>query len=1160
MNILDNGVEVQNGQFQYLWYRLVDDLGQHRYRAVALRELTSLALDDREIEDYNAWGKQWGAVQGLYNAGVDFVYAASGIFTPDHVGVVQFYGAAADGVDLADASRVALRNLSAVDAVLANQQQSKTRPPLLRWMEWYLDFVTNRAKNVVAILGHPDPRDGRKGIRLMDGGIVDDGGDPSSEQNEMLFRGLAKLREDFVFQVTADHIGHAALRNALFRVAQEASKVASRQRGAISIGASLSIPLMAALNNSLSGGHSLGETQSHSLTAGQNHSWGEGSQESWSHTDSFAHTRGTSKSEGLAVSHTDGRSVTISEADTVGQADTVSHAVTEGEAWTRSRGVTHSQSTMSGWSSGGSTTNTHSESQNASQSATVGASTGTTISGGVNAGGQANVGIPGTMGAGANAGVSAGMSVSGGESASVSNGVGSGIADSVSTTSSWGVSGGSSSGTAVTSGSAYTRSHSETDGVAHTDSQAHTDGNAVSTMEADSVTRSWQWGENESFTSGYADSVGGSQSRQEGWGETQQEGITDGWNMGRNTMTGITRGLSTGLMPGINIGRSWQTEDDVAIRLTEILRSVEGQLNIAASEGGFLAEAILLTATDNGAVASEALAPQAFRGPKSPTPVLTVSPQGPDADLLRAQALAFTPSRKAAPNDFLGGALGGQYSTILTAQQIAAYTAPAIFREGTVRVVPAIPKDSLGFYPDMPGEVLMGHQFSPETGDLTHAPVMLAKNRFVHMLFAGATGYGKSVGAVRLAFEMSRKWNMRLVVLDFGAGWRQLLNAPGIEHKVDIRQLTPYGVRPLRWNPLQISRYIIPEIQLAAFVDIFGNVAQLGVKQQKHRFYDAVEEIYLQKGILVNDPKILADPVWGKVSGRAEAAACGYPAGTSIRSLSLHERQEVAVLRSQTVSLQDLFKEIEKRRDAMPARDQIGRGVLDGILERLKSLLRGATAAQFDAGPDATDVAELGMGEKSLLILEGGKHLDQFSKAWLLSWAGWIIYTDMMQQKERQLITGDAELVMFFEEANIIFTGLGAQDENNKGGATVAEQYDNMFRDSRKYGVRFVVITQSPALIPAGVRASCSSVFLGYLTEPDDKDVALAAIARSEKGFHDEPWRRFISDQGIGMNLGRLPYTFERTEMRPFLFRPLMLNAKEPSDAEIAEVLGSIAL
>jgi len=321
-----------------------------------------------------------------------------------------------------------------------------------------------------------------------------------------------------------------------------------------------------------------------------------------------------------------------------------------------------------------------------------------------------------------------------------------------------------------------------------------------------------------------------------------------------------------------------------------------------------------------------------------------------------------------------------------------------------------------------------------------------------------------------------------------------------------------------------------------------------------------VESIYLGKGVLVNDPKILDDPVWGKVAGQEEATACGYPDGTKLRSMDIRERQEIAVYRSKSASLQDLYEEIEQRRDAMPARDQVGRGILDGILERMKTLLRGATAAQFAAGYDAIDVAELGNDEKPLLVLEGGKHLDQFSKAWLLSWAGWLLYQDMVEQKDRQLITGDAELMMFFEEANIIFSGLGARDENNKGAPTVAEQYDNMFRDSRKYGVRFVVITQSPSLIPAGVRSSCSSVFLGYLSEPDDKDVALSAIARSEKGFHDEPWRRFVADQGIGMNLGRLPYTFERTEMRPFLFRPLMLKAKEPDDAEIAEVLGRIAL
>jgi len=196
-------------------------------------------------------------------------------------------------------------------------------------------------------------------------------------------------------------------------------------------------------------------------------------------------------------------------------------------------------------------------------------------------------------------------------------------------------------------------------------------------------------------------------------------------------------------------------------------------------------------------------------------------------------------------------------------------------------------------------------------------------------------------------------------------------------------------------------------------------------------------------------------------------------------------------------------------------------------------------------------VADLGDQDgKRLLILEGGKFLDQFSKSWLLSWAGWLIYQDMVQKREKQLISGEAELTMVFEEANIIFTGL-SKDDDTSGGISVAEQYDNMFRDSRKYGVRFIVITQAPSLIPSGVRSSCTSLFAGFLADPKDKDLVLSALAKSEKGFVDEPWRRFLADESIGMMLGRLPYSFDRAQNRPFLMRPLILTASEPKDIEI---------
>ena len=1153
MQILDNGIQLEKGNFRYLWFKIRDDLGLVRYRAIALRELTTIALDRDEPDDFNVLGKQQAALRGLYNAGVDFVYAAAGIFKPDHVGVVQFYGAAGDGLSLADAASQADRHIGAVIGVLSNYQQSQTRTPLSRWIEWYLEFVTHRAGNVRTVLGHPDPRQARKPLGL-DGALPLENSDPAAEQNEMLFRGLAKLGEDFLFQITAGHLQRRELTQAMLRVAQEASNVASRRRGAISIGANLSIPIMAALSNSLSGGQSIGESQAQSETEGQSHNWGQAHTDSYAHTESQSHTEGESESHGIAVTHSEGRALTESEAFTK------SHSVTEGEAYTQSSAVTnsrsetHSSGQYGGWSQSVGQSQSEGQTNTHGQSPSQAASSNNSY--GANVGGQANVGIPGTVGAGINAGVS------GQWGSSMTNSLG--ISDSEAQSQSQGqsssqsVSGGWSSGHSVTEGVAVTRGSSHTQSRSETHGEAYTQGRAVTISEGEAITESQQWSKFKSDTWGRADTWGVADSQQEGWGKNHSQGHTQTQNQNRSAMQALTRGLSTGLIPGISINRSWQTEDDVADCLTEIYRQIEGLLNMTSKEGGFLGEAVLFTETETGASAGDALIPQAFHGPNSPTPVLTARPGSDIESLIRRHALAFTPHMLPDPTDPLHGALGGRFSTVLTMAQLAAYTAPAIFREGTVRIIPAIPKDGLGFYPDMPGDVLLGHQFSPETADLTRTPVKLDRDRFVHILFAGSTGFGKSVGAMRLAYEVALKWKMRVVVLDFGYAWRQLLNAAGIEEQVDIRQLNPFGVRPLRWNPMQISRHIHPEEQMKAFAGIFTTVAQLGVKQQQHRFLDAIEQVYLQAGVLTDDPKVRADRHWGRVTNQAEADAADTEPGMRLNALTPDQRQQIAIERSKNVGLRDLYQEIETRRDALPTRDQIGRGIYEGILQRLKSLIRGSAEPQFAPGHDAIDLADL--GQSGVLILEGGQFLDKFSKAWLLGWAGWLISQDMVKKRQKQLISGDAELLLIFEEANKILTGLAAEDPNNRGGGTVAEQYEDLARDSRKYGIRLVFISQSPSSLPVGIRSSCSSLIAGFLSEPDDKDVILSALAKSEKGFRDEAWRRFLADEQIGMALGRLPYTFNRAEMRPFLFQPLILDAEEPGDEAVATKLGAIAL
>ena len=319
-------------------------------------------------------------------------------------------------------------------------------------------------------------------------------------------------------------------------------------------------------------------------------------------------------------------------------------------------------------------------------------------------------------------------------------------------------------------------------------------------------------------------------------------------------------------------------------------------------------------------------------------------------------------------DDPFSGCFWTRYATMLTAGQIAAYTAPSLFEEGSASTTMAKYPPEIGFYPNMPGDVVLGHQYSPETGDLTSAQVRINPDTLMHTMAAGDTGFGKSVAMIRMAYETTLHWKMRTVVLDFGAGWRTLLNAPGLEGHVDILQLWPDAVRPMRWNPVQIGRNIAPETQWRAFADVFGGIAQLGVKRQKQELLEAMRRIYgvgdeslenkknadkiapIHKygaGVLVDDPNVRASELWGRVCEGEEQIA-GTSVGTLIGDLSSAQRQALAVQRSSTLGLADLYENVKLKLEDVP-RDTMLTGVLEGILFRLNPLVQGAAAMQFCA-------------------------------------------------------------------------------------------------------------------------------------------------------------------------------------------------------------------
>lgn len=957
-------------------------------------------------------------------------------------------------------------------------------------------------------------------------------------------------------------------------------------------------------------GSSWSEGQSAGVSGGESSGWSAGASQSQSGGVSESASWSASQSQGQSVSH--GVSQAESAFESQSAASSLAHSASATTSSSNSIGAgVNAGANVSGELStgalpGGSVGAGISGGVNANASHTWGgaetAGTTATQSHGVSTGGASTSSVSDS--AGASQSVSQGVGGSVGSSSGWSAGQSAGVSGSES--SGWsqgtsqsqggyaGVSNTSSSFSSQTSGVGGSTSHAETNGTFSSDSsstvRSSSDTNTRGGFSSSSQGKSWGTAQ----TRGSADSVGGAhtesrafsltdvvtrsrnvshgqshtvssaESVSEGWSEG--EAVSRSYQVGRAHATGdanaqaiafgggkgFVGGFGGGIIPGFSIGRSWQTEDHTAMRLTELVNGLQSLLNHATAEGGFLTSAMLLV-DERGAAAAQALVPQAFHGPHMPTPIMTVLA----GEVLRPHVLALRPSYDLTATDPFGIGLWTQWGTLHTPEMLAALTAPNLFEEGLATTVQERMPSGLAFYPDTKGSVLLAHQVSPETGDLTAAPLKVSRDRHFHTAFVGDTGYGKSVAAVRLAVESTAKWQMRTIVLDFGAGWRQLLNEGALRGRVEIRQLSPGGVRPLRWNPLQIGRHILPEVQWRAFCDIFGTVARLGVRRQVAELREALRQIYLQAGVLVDDPELPG--TWSAVR-RDEEGIVSVDAGTPLSDLEHDAKQRLAVERSKRVGLSDLYQTIEHKLNTVSQRNTMLQGVLEGILFRLHPLVQGAAARQYAAGEDAIDINEVVPGEWGLAILEGGAFLDEFSKAFLLGWTAWHIYNDAVIQRIQRARHEPARIQIVFEEANKILSGVDLSGEEDGGAASTAEQFASMWRDSRKYGIWLHLITQSPSLIPSGILSSCNNLISGQVKNRKDQDVVIGMLHKSPVGFTDEVWRRFLASLPVARSVVKLGYAFDRALLEPIYVQPLLVEAEEPTDAEIERQLGRIAL
>jgi len=1127
LTLLDAGAKYTgDGVLDYLWYHLEErpDGGAPRryFKAICLSVLTYLPRETRETS--TLMEKMRKALLGLYNAHVDMVVVRGNL--PGY-GAVQMYGAQAlSAAGLKEAVVGARRGLAAVRAVMANFEQARLEPPGLDLAERVRRAFLQMPLALV-VVGHPDPREGVRGMTTggSDPHRAVRRSDVGLQQTEYLLRGMIQGEHTFLNVAMLSRVGDGDQRDVYLlqeRIAQEVSLWASRERftRAMHVGLSLPVILSSNIGEGAAAGYGAGRTDGIQESSGRSlvkaHTEGSTDVASWSK----AHTASENWGEASTSGSSWGR--TVSRSESVGVADGVSHVDSRswGTADTHATAHTTGSGSSSGSSWGSSTALSHSGSL----------TQGETWSANARFLGRANA-------------------------TSVTESYGLTQASSV------GGSASSSSFSSTTTSSAHTDSHSW--GIADGSSHVVSRGGATTVAESAGGFASRM----SSHGHGVADtkSVGGSHA------ESRADTVSAGafTARGRGSSVGLTRGqtltafhglgLGAGVAPSISFSKVFQGEDHAATMVADALRGLEQMLQVMAVEGGYYVDNYFLCGSPEARQALEALIAQAYHGTEEVVTGVRCRRLTPEEEeYIRLHAMTFAPSTRQERSRWV--VEPWKDTSLLTMLQAATYAAPAAFEQGVaVTVREQVPP--FAFVPDMPGRVVLGHQYSYEvsTKEPTGEPVRLARELMSNWAFCADTRMGKSVAAERLVFELVAEEGFRAVVADYGAGWAKMLTALPRD-RVDYWSLAPWGARSIRWNFLQIGKRIAPREQMTATVELLCTAGRMGERQAGF-MVQTLEDMYTGYGVLTFDDEVQSHDRWGRVQddewnvlnvGRRER---GEPELTRrrtwLRDLEYEDLQVLAVYRSRRADAREWFDRLTAL--AKSIRDTSSKSALEGVRLRLQHLVKGRMGRMYGSGEGSIAMEDLAPAQGGLTVLAGGARMSAYARAALLSLMTYHLYTDSVVRREEALEGVEhPPLLIVIEEANKVLGGVDAR--RGDGPPIRSDILPAFFRDAGKYNVFLAAIFQSPAEAPPGVLSSCNNLVIGQLKDPDDVKAAMSALARSPHGYVDTPYAHMLGDLEVGQFVLRLGLARGGRGNYPMLYRPLMVDAREPGKRELVEM------
>ena len=727
-----------------------------------------------------------------------------------------------------------------------------------------------------------------------------------------------------------------------------------------------------------------------------------------------------------------------------------------------------------------------------------------------------------------------------------------------------GVTSSSGSSSSNTTSQANTTSHAETTGTsqAETRSTGTTTSASHSTSHAISHSQAETWGHAE--TQSEADAYSTSSSRS----HTTSQALSAA--DARALAQSLGHGLTTGLSGGVSLGKATRWVNETEVYLANLWRNIAQLADTLAAEGGFEVESFILTRTPHGAQAAEALAVQAFHGLEDVViPVTTARLAEAYREHAKGHIATFTPCREKPPTGMAGVLAGGQYGTANTLMQLSALVAPAAFEEGLASTKQSRPPD-FALYPELPGEVLLGYQYSSEnyTGardaEPTSVPALLDQPWFYSVAVVGDSGTGKTTFAERLALETTLKWQLRTVIFDFGKGWERLQNAPGLIGHTECYSLSPHGLNPLRFNPLQVPARVQPGVYVPAIADLMGGTTGMGTVQIGV-IQEILHSMYVDLGVLVEEPQVLQNSRRNTVTAHEAAIinaarqAAGHPA-RKLQGLHLHdlrpgEQQALAVHRSRGADLAVFLERLETELKAARGEDQ---KTLKNIRRRFSGFGQASIYARYK--PLATDEAGTEIDALSkpwgLTVVSGGWGIPETIKAFLIARSAWVLYTDAAGVLDEVGVLPHRGLHIFIDEIQKLFgQAAGTQDNNTE--PTTSKTLISMWTDGRKYGLSMGLGAQNPSLVGKEVIANCNITATFRLKHPDDRDLMAEINGWSSKGYRNTSATLYLGTMAEHRCFLRyMNHPLADLGRAPMLIKPLRVPARTLSREEGAERYG----